>query len=331
MRVRVTMFLLALIVGPFEFLQTAAAQDDHAKSSPLSVRAEFSSEIGATCDSGQGLVAQLHYAGTQPLRGYLIRFNLADSVTGKVLPEQTVQEIRDLSEPMIVSVAEWTRTVCSKLGNISADHLTVTGTVDVLKFADNSTWGPIALRESSQLIGTLDGMDFIAKTTDLKRFVSPILPKDGPLPVEDVEWQTIGPLRFESGVWHDERDQDMLAVEVTNESDRSIRGYVFTESFLDPATGNRIRRVTTKELETQGNPSDYLAPGAAWVAGPRKFSHLSDGTLAAYTITLDFVVFADGPTFGPKRSRESDEVLGMFRGIDAAKLLSLGNSANQVQ
>src|SRR5580658_4013478 len=103
MRLRATMFLLALVVGPFGFLQTAAAQDDHAKSSPLSVSAEFSSDIGATCDSGQGLVAQLRYAGTQPLRGYLVRLNLIDSVTGKVLQEQTFQQIRDLSEPMIVS------------------------------------------------------------------------------------------------------------------------------------------------------------------------------------------------------------------------------------
>ena len=330
MRRRV-MLLLALVVGLFELLQTAGAQDEGANSSPLSVTGEFSTGIGAACDSGEGLVAQLHYAGTQPLRGYLVRFDLTDSVTGRVLQEETLQEIRDLSEPMIVNGAEWTRTVCSKLKNIARDHLTVTAMVDVLKFADNSIWGPVTLRESSQLIGTLDGMDFIAKTTDLKRFVSPILPKDSPLPVEDVESQTIGPLRFESGVWHDERDQDMLAVEVTNESNRSIRGYVFTESFLDPATGNRIRRVTTKELETQGNPSDYLAPGATWVAGPRKFSHLPDGTLAAYTITLDFVVFADGDTFGPKKSRESDEVLGMFRGIDAAKLQGLGASTNQEQ
>jgi hypothetical protein len=323
--------LVALIVASSALLQTAAAQDDHDKSSPLNVTAEFSSGIGAACDSGEGLVAQLHYAGTQPLRGYLVRFSLTDSVTGRALQDETVQEIRDLSEPMIVNGAEWTRTVCSKLRNSAGDHLTVTATVDVLKFADNSIWGPVTLRESSQLVGTLDGMDFIAKATDLKRFVSPILPKDSPLPVEGVESQTIGPLRFESGVWHDERDQDMLAVEVTNLSDRSIRGYVFTESFLDPTTGNRIRRVTTKQLETQGNPSDYLAPEATWAAGPRTFSHLPDGALATYAITLDFVVFADGSTFGPKKSRESDEVLGMFRGIDAAKLLSLGTSTNQNQ
>jgi len=51
---------------------------------------------------------------------------------------------------------------------------------------------------------------------------------------------------------------------------------------------------------------------------------LPDGTLASYTITLDLVVFADGSMFGPKWSSESDEVLGMFQGIDAANPSSKG-------
>ncbi len=145
--------------------------------------------------------------------------------------------------------------------------------------------------------------------------------------MEDIESQTLGPLRIESGVWRDERGQDMLAVEVTNESVKPIRGYLLTTSFLDPATGNRIRRFSTKELDTSGNPSDYLAPGSAWVADPRKFSHLPDGTLASYKIAVDLVVFADGSTFGPKKSQESDEVLGMFDGIDAANLLNREGAA----
>ena len=99
--------------------------------------------------------------------------------------------------------------------------------------------------------------------------------------------------------------------------------------FFDPATGTRIRRYSTKELETHGNPSDYLAPGSAWVADPRTFSHLANGSLAIYTIFLDLVVFADGSTFGPKKSQESDEVLGMFQGIDAANLASRETSANK--
>jgi len=230
---------------------------------------------------------------------------------------------------MIASGAEWSRAVCSITKTKSGDSLNVTAQVDVLKFADNSIWGPAALPESHQLIGALDGMDFTQKTTELERFVSPILPQKGPLPTAEVESQTIGPLKIESGVWRDEQGQDMLAVTVTNESDTPIRGYLLTTSFFDPATGARIRRFSTKELETRGNPADYLVPGATWVADPRKFSHLPDGSLASYKISLDLVVFADGSTFGPKKSRESDEVLGMFDGIDTANSLNRRTSPNK--
>jgi hypothetical protein len=79
------------------------------------------------------------------------------------------------------------------------------------------------------------------------------------------------------------------------------------------------RRFTTKQLETHGNPADYLAPGSTWVTDPRRFSYLADGTLASYKINADLVVFADGSTFGLKRSPESYEVLGMLQGIDQVK------------
>jgi hypothetical protein len=55
------------------------------------------------------------------------------------------------------------------------------------------------------------------------------------------------------------------------------------------------------ELETHGNPSDYLAPGSTWIADPRQFLHLADGTPASYKMTPDLVVFADGSTFVPKK------------------------------
>jgi hypothetical protein len=326
---RTAVLLVATILGVVVSSQSAVAQAPRADSSPLSLTTQFSSGLGADCKTGQGLVAQLHYTGTQPLRGYLVRFDLADSTTGRVLQKQVVQEIRDAHEPMIASGAEWTRTVCSMPKKMLANSIEVTARVDVLKFADNSVWGPLALRESHQLVGALDGMDFIAKTTELERFVSPILPQRGPAPVEDVQTQTIGPLRIESGVWRDEDGEEMMAVAVTNESDTPIRGYLFNTSFFDPASGARIRRFSTKELETHGNPSDYLAPGSSWIADPRRFSHSADGSLAPYTISLDLVVFADGSTFGPKKSPESDEVLGMFQGIDAAKLADRESSANK--
>ncbi len=58
------------------------------------------------------------------------------------------------------------------------------------------------------------------------------------------------------------------------------------------------------------------------MVSPRKFSYLPDGTPASYKINLDLVVFADGSTFGPKKSQESDEVLGILQGIDDAKRIT---------
>ena len=150
-----------------------------------------------------------------------------------------------------------------------------------------------------------------------------------PLARADVQTQTIGPLKIESGVWRDEHGQDMLAVDVTNESSVPIRAYLLNTSFFDPATGARIRRFSTKELETHGNPTDYLAPGATWVADPRRFSYLPDGTPASYKISVDLVAFADGSTFGPVKSAESQEVLGMLRGIDTANDSSRHPSGDQ--
>jgi len=111
----------------------------------------------------------------------------------------------------------------------------------------------------------------------------------------------------------------MLAAAVTNEGDAPVRGYLLSTKFFDPTTGAYIRKFTTKQLETHGNPVDYLAPGSTWVADPRRFSYLADGTLASYEINVDLVVFADGSMFGPKRSPESYEVLGMLQGIDQVK------------
>jgi hypothetical protein len=322
-------------------LQTTAAQDKSQSNQnelkelpPLIVNAQFSSSPDANCASGNTILVQFHYAGTLPLRGYLVRLTTFNSATGKFAPQETVHEVRTASDPILPNSADWSRTVCTAPTKASsADTLTVTPTIDFLKFDNGSSWGPMHLPESHELIGTIDGMDFSVKSTDLKHYVSPIDPREGPLPQEQIQFQTLGPLRFESGVWHAPKGEEDLAIKATNTGDAPIRGYVFTESFFDAATGARLRRVTTKQLETAGNPAHFLLPGATWVSGLRKFSYSSDGTLAKYTITLDFVVFADGSTYGPKESRESDEVLGMFRGIDETNAAARGISAaaNQKQ
>jgi hypothetical protein len=317
MRFTVATLLLGFACALPASAQTPSASRDQAVS-PLNVTTEFSSSVGAECDGGEGLVVQLQYTGAQPLRGYLVALYPRDSVTGRPLP----------LESMIATGTTWTRTVCSIPESIAGTPVTVTAKVDVLKFSDGSIWGPAALPATHQLLGQLEGMDFVMGSSPEEKFVTPILPAGEPLPVQSPKSQTIGPVSIESGVWRDLANTDMLILEITNASATPIRGYVFTISFIDPATGNYFRRVTTKEVETHGDPSDYLAPAGAWLAGPRKFSHLDDGSLAAYKIDLDYVVFADGSTFGPRMSRESDELQGMILGIEMAKALGGRTSAN---
>lgn len=299
--------------------QDTHAQDTPAKSAPLTVTTDFSFGLNADCKTGQGLTVRLHYTGEKPLRAYLVTFETAEAKTGKVSQQQVLEEVRKTREPLIGSGAEWTRTVCSVPKKSSGDRTAVSAKVDVLKFGDGSTWGPISLAESHRLVGIVDGMNFIEKTTDLQHFVSPIPAELAPQHLGDIQSQTIGPLRIESGEWRDERGRDKLTVELTNIGSIPIRGYLFTISFFDPTTGKRIRRVSTKELETHGREEDYLVPGGRWVADSRKFSYLAEGSLASYKIDLDFVLFADGSTFGPMKSQESVEVLGMIEGIDRAK------------
>ena len=326
----VGIFLQAAILVLIAGWHTVAAQDKQGTTpSPLQVTTQGLLGLDRGCKAGEGLIVQLHYTGEKALRGYLLSFGSGDTGQGKPMGDEILEEARSLRQPQILGGQEWTRTICSAPKKVLRDPTTLSAKIDMLKFADGSVWGPAALRESHQLIGKLDGMDFIEKATELRKFVSPILPEQGPLPGGAIESQTIGPLKFDSGIWHDERGQDKLAVEVTNEGDAAIRGYLFTTTFFDPENGATIRRVSTKELETRGDPSGYLAPGLTWVADPRKFSYLSNGGLASYRITLDLVVFANGTIFGPMHSQESAEVLGMFAGIDEAKRMSQTSAGNE--
>lgn len=315
------LFLFFLAV-PFTSPQITGARQDPPKSAPkatdqpLAVSADFSTAPAPECGSSRTLQLQFHYSGEKPLRGYLVRLSIPDPVNLKPAGK-TFHEIRDSRNEMIAPGSNWTRTSCTSSTLASGQSASITPTVDFLKFADGSAWGPMHLPESHELIGVMDGQDFSVKTTDLERYVGPLSPDTTPVPEEDLQFQTIGPLRFLSGIYRDPKGKECLAVEATNAGDAPIRAFVFIESFFDSATGARLRRVATKKLETHGNSSNYLQPGAKWLCDTRKFSYSSDGSLANYTITLDFVIFADGSTYGPKQSRESDEVVGMLRGIDA--------------
>ena len=275
MPLRATAFFLAAILASISSSQTAAtAQHDQQNSSPLMISPQLSAHLGTACNSGRGIIAHFQYMGSQPLRGYLVVFTLADSTNGTIFEEQSLQDIRDPRQARVTSGEEWTRTSCIEAKKSVIDSVTVSARVDVLDFEDGSTWGPATLRASHQLIGMLNGIDFKTQTTtELKRYVTPIPQENGPFPVTAVQTDTVGPLKIESGVWRDEHGSEMFAMDVTNQSSTAIRGYLLKTTFFDPVTGALIRRFSTKELETEGNPSNYLAPGAMWVADPRKFSY----------------------------------------------------------
>ena len=311
-------FLFTVAATSFFGPHAVAAQNKQDAHPLLQVTTQGLLGLDRSCKTGEGLIVQLHYSGTKALRGYLLTFNGLDDGAGENIGDGILEEAHSLREPQILGGQDWTRIICRVPPKVLKDPTSLSAKVDVLKFADGSIWGPGSLIESHELIGKIDGMDFIDGSTELKKFVSPILPGQAPTADGIIESQTIGPLKFDSGTWRDERGRDKLVVRVTNVSDSAIRGYLFTITFFDPQSGATIRRVSTKELETQGDPSGYLAPGLTWAADSRRFSYLADGSLAKYRFTLDLVVFANGSIAGPLHSQESAEVLGMFSGIDDA-------------
>ena len=174
--------------------QAIAAQDKQdVAPSPFRVTTQGLSGVDRGCKAGEGLIVQLRYTGEKALRGYVLRFDSPYHRAGKPVNDEILEEARGLRDPVILSGQEWTRIICSVPKKTLGDPTTLSAKIDVLKFADGSTWGPAALRESHQLIGKLDGMDFIEKATELRKFVSPILPEQGPLPSGNVESRGLVP------------------------------------------------------------------------------------------------------------------------------------------
>jgi hypothetical protein len=280
----------------------------------------------------EALQVQTVYVGMHPLRGYVVLLHLTDPRTGEILSGQKgwnfpVQETVLPGQNLITTGDERTSTICRPPKSVGINPQGIIATVDLLLFSDGSISGPIESRMSSMLIGQFDGMDFLSGASKIEKYVSPAAQSaaakaQSPESETRGEAQTIGPLVLTPIIQHDEPGSDELVVEATNSSSQAIRGYVFKMSFFDANTGSFIRSVTTKEIETHGDSSKYLAPSETWTSGPVKFSRSLDGTIASYRISLDLVMFGNGALFGPRKSTESIEALGIVRGIDLAKQLN---------
>jgi hypothetical protein len=220
-----------------------------------------------------------------------------------------------LGEP-IVPGQKWQSLFCGLPADADLENLRFK--VDLLGFVDQSISGPRDLRQSNHFYGVLEGMNIVAGSPE-EKYVAPV-------PVASVSGDSVPsgddslPLEFTGTVERGDSERLSLTIEATNKGSVPVVGYEFKISFFDHATGAFVRSVTTKILATTGDASDYLLPGASWRSGARRLSASSDGLPDNYRITLDAVVLADGSVLGPRRSRESAELLGMLEAIQAAKL-----------
>jgi len=146
----------AAVLGLFAGPQTIAAQEKQdVAPSPLRVTTQGLSGLDRGCKAGEGLIVQLHYTGEKALRGYVLRFDSPYHRAGKPINDEILEEARGLRDPVILSGQEWTRIICSVPKKTLGDPKTLSAKIDVLKFADGSTWGPAALRESHSLSANL--------------------------------------------------------------------------------------------------------------------------------------------------------------------------------
>lgn len=265
------------------------------------------------------IALEMHYRGQKALRGYLVEVSLrvgSDS-TAAHLRTVGVQNVVYPTQPLIMPGAKWRSVICGIPDGVQLADIAAVK-VDVLAFDDGTIAGPADSRASRDILGQLYGIGFATgKGGSEEQLVAPV---KGNLELANGEGQEkydSGPLAFSSEIEHNS-DSPMLAVKVTNTGSVPVRACVFKTSFFDASTGSLIRSVTTEIVETHGVASDYLAPGASWLAPARKIP-VSSGGVPVYKFSLDMVVFVNGRTYGPQRSTSSAEVTGMIKGMQLAR------------
>jgi hypothetical protein len=306
------------------FAQDAASGSANGAPSPFDVSIVPTTQADYDACGSAGFIGkttivglQMRNNGVKPLRGYVVAVWYHD-VGSRYVTHDTVSRLIHPGDQMIMPGAEWHATACGM--SKAADLEDPKAQVDLLMYADGSTWGPVELPESSRLDGVSIGMNFAAGGDDRERGYVTATPEPGSFTGQAVSGDgDSSPLQFGGVVNRDDTGQVLVWVQATNMGAVPVIGYEYRITFYDHASGNVDKNVTTKALETHGNAADYLQPNATWVSGGRKVPTSSDGQLDTYTVTLDEAVLEDGTVVGPRRSREADELIGMIEGIGAMK------------
>jgi hypothetical protein len=267
---------------------------------------------GAKLDSGKVLGLNLRYSGEKALRGYQIVVSQGDQPWGysqdAFFNDLAGHETKPPDGYLIQPGAAWHTPVC---GFRDADFSKTNAYVDLLIFQDGSISGPVVLRQSQILYGTLLGL---IGEADEGKFVTR-MPVGSDLAGEPISIDNDSlPLQFSGIIERNDSGKTSLVIKAVNNGNVAVLGYIFKISFYDHATGAFVRSVTTKAVSR--NP---LPPGGIWHSIGRRISVSSDGEFDTYKVSVDMLQLANGKVFGPRRSAESYEVSGMINAFGSAR------------
>jgi len=111
---------------------------------------------------------------------------------------------------------------------------------------------------------------------------------------------------------------DSVGFTVRNSSSLPIRGFVLRIRFFDPISHQFVGQASQSELYVpkNGQPAKFLQAGDSVDIRPMMLPLIETERVAIWTSNVDFVVFRDGTSWGPKRLEKSHELAGTIRGID---------------
>lgn len=110
------------------------------------------------------------------------------------------------------------------------------------------------------------------------------------------------------------RDGPGVYTTVKNTSGRDVQAFAFSVVFTDPQSG--------KPVEGQRERSEYQPPSDGVLLAANASEHerkpfpippTASGALASYSFDIDLVVFEDGTTWGPAKTRTAKELLEQIR------------------
>jgi hypothetical protein len=225
------------------FAQAAAGKTSDNPLSPFDVSIVPTTQADYDACGNAGFVGkttvvglQMRNSGLKPLRGYVVAVWYHDTGSRHVTHD-TVSKLIHPGDQMIMPGAEWHATACgmSKMADLDDPK----AQVDLLMYADGSTWGPVELQESSRLDGVSIGMNFAAGGDNRERGYDTATPEPGSFTGEPVSGDgNPFPLQFGGMVNRDDTGQALVWVQATNMGTVPVIGYEYRITFYDHASGN---------------------------------------------------------------------------------------------